>query len=434
MTQPDDLSEHLLRRRLERERRGRLEAEAIAERALRELYDKNEALMREMSERQEVEAQFRQSQKMEAMGVLAGGVAHDFNNLLTVINGYADVILTRLPADSPLQDLVRHIAEAGERAALLTQQLLVFSRKQVLEPKVLNLNTVVTGVAKLLRRLIGEHIQLELALDATLRPMRGDPGQLGQVLLNLAINARDAMPGGGVLTVKTTNVEVGDLHRHGLIEARPARYLRLEVSDTGHGMDEATRARVFEPFFTTKDPGKGTGLGLATVYGVVKQSEGHIAVASAPGWGATFRLYFPSVEAAPAEEPISETQRALTGSETVLLVEDDPAVCELARYTLEGQGYTVLEARDGDEALRLAELHPERIDLLVTDVVMPGLGGRAVAERLRARRRGVKVLYMSGYAGDFGAEARRVEDDRMLQKPFAPRDLLLRVREALRSS
>jgi two-component system, cell cycle sensor histidine kinase and response regulator CckA len=433
-TAPVEDPRQTLLQHLERERRARLEAEAIAERALRELQAKSEALNREVSERRKVEAEYRQSQKMEAMGVLAGGVAHDFNNLLTVINGYSEVVGARLPPDSPLQDMIRQIAHAGERAALLTQQLLVFSRKQALEPKVINLNAIVTDVAKLLRRLIGEDIELKLQLDEDLAWLRGDPGQLGQVLLNLAINARDAMPDGGVLTVKTGNADLTDLHRHGIVDAEPCRYVRLEVSDTGCGMDEVTRARAFEPFFTTKEPGKGTGLGLATVYGAVRQSGGHIALASAPGWGAAFRLYFPIVEGAAADQQDSGVRRILGGTETVLLVEDEQAVCELARYTLETQGYVVLEARNGEEAMRIANTHPDAIDLLVTDLVMPGIGGRILAQRLRDVRGDVKVLYMSGYAGDVTARHRALlAPASFLQKPFAPRDLLLSVRAALAS-
>jgi signal transduction histidine kinase/CheY-like chemotaxis protein len=431
--QGDELGEAQLRRRFERERHGRLEAEAIAERALRELYEKNEALVREMEERQRVEAEYRQSQKMEAMGVLAGGVAHDFNNLLTVINGYSEVLAARLPAQSPLQSLVAQIAQAGDRAALLTNQLLAFSRKQLLAPKVLNLNAVVNDIAKMLRRLIGEDIELCLLLDPLLGPLRADPGQLGQVLLNLAINARDAMPAGGVLTIKTANVEVHQHHRSVLIAARPGRYLMLEVADTGCGMDAATRARIFEPFFTTKEAGKGTGLGLSTVYGIVAQSEGHIEVASEPGRGAAFRVYFPIAGDVAVPRPAGEEVASFAGGETVLLVEDEAAVRELVRHALEAQGYQLIEARDGEDALRRARAHAGAIHLLVTDLVMPGMGGRQLAERLHAERFDLRVLYVSGYAGDiverYGGS--HGEAALLLQKPFTPRDLLARVREVL---
>jgi two-component system, cell cycle sensor histidine kinase and response regulator CckA len=434
MTSRDEsAAETQLRRRLERERSGRLEAEAIAERALRDLYEKNEALRHEMEERQKLEAAYRQSQKMEAMGVLAGGVAHDFNNLLTVINGYSEVLQSRLPAHSPLQEMIAQIAAAGERAALLTSQLLAFSRKQLLAPKVLSLNSVVQDVTKLLRRLIGEDVELRLLLDPHLGQLRADPGQLGQVLLNLAVNARDAMPRGGVLTIKTANVEVHQHHRSVLVAAPPGRYLMLEVADTGCGMDEATRARIFEPFFTTKEDGKGTGLGLSTVYGIVTQSDGHIEVASEPGRGAAFRLYFPIADEATTGRSTSDPLPVLTGSETVLLVEDETAVRELVRFTLEAQGYHLLEARNGDEAFQLALQHAGEIHLLVTDLVMPGMGGRQLAERLKVGRRTTRVLYVSGYTGDVMLRYGGSHGDAalLLQKPFTPRDLLVRVRQVL---
>ncbi len=429
----DPAAEALLRRCLERERSGRLQAEAIAERALRDLYEKNEALRREMEERQKLEAAYRQSQKMEAMGVLAGGVAHDFNNLLTVINGYSEVLQGRLPAHSPLQEMLGQIAAAGERAALLTSQLLAFSRKRVLEPKVLNLNSVVQDIAKLLRRVIGEDIELRLFLDPQLGELRADPGQLGQVLLNLAVNARDAMPKGGALTIRTANVELHQHHRSVLITASPGHYLMLEVADTGCGMDEATRARAFEPFFTTKEAGKGTGLGLSTVYGIVTQSDGHIEVASEPGRGTAFRLLFPIADDISTCRAAIETLPPLAGNETVLLVEDEAAVRELVRFTLEAQGYHMLEAKSGDEAFRLALEHGGEIHLLVTDLVMPGMDGRQLAERLRIGRRSTRVLYVSGYAGDALLRYGGSHGDAalLLQKPFTPRDLLVRVREVL---
>ncbi len=422
-----------LRRRLERERSARLEAEAIAERVVRELYEKNAALVREMEERQRLEIEFRQSQKMEAMGVLAGGVAHDFNNLLTVIGGYSEVLQARLPPNSPMQEQVAQIAQASERAALLTRQLLAFSRKQVLAPKVVNLNAVVRDISKMLRRLIGEDIELRLLLDFTIGQLRADPGQLGQVLLNLAINARDAMPRGGVLTVRTRAATSDEAHRVALLAAPPGRYLLLEVADTGCGMDEPTQARIFEPFFTTKEAGKGTGLGLSTVYGIVAQSDGHIDVVSELGRGSSFRLYFPMVSEAVTARPIGDEVAAASRGETVLLVEDEAAVRSLARSALEAQGYRLLEARNGDEALALALSHPGDIHLLVTDLVMPAMSGRQLAERLTEARRATRVLYVSGYASEallrYGGSPG--EAVLLLQKPFTPRDLLLRVREAL---
>jgi two-component system cell cycle sensor histidine kinase/response regulator CckA len=380
-----------------------------------------------------LEDQFRQAQKMEAVGQLAGGVVHDFNNLLTIINGYSEIIQTQLPADSPVQKLVREIDQAGERAASLTRQLLAFSRKQVLEPKVLNLNAVVTDTAKILQRLIGEDIELNTALEPSLGLVRVDPGQIEQVLMNLAVNARDAMPQGGKLALETANVDLDATYTQAYPDLLPGPYVMVAVSDTGMGMDEATKAHIFEPFFTTKQPGKGTGLGLATVFGIVRQSNGHIAVSSEPGRGATFKIYLPVVAGViSSPKPHPDPKSAPRGNETILLTEDDSAVRALARHALQMHGYTVLEAGQGDKALHVAEECKGTIHLLVTDVVMPVMSGRELAERLAAIRPGLRVLYLSGYTDD--AVIRHgvsLAETAFLEKPFTPSSLATKVREVL---
>ena len=390
-------------------------------------------VMRDVTERQRLEAQVRQVQKMEAVGRLAGGVAHDFNNLTQVITGYGELLLDRLPEVDPTRELVGEMKKAGERAAALTRQLLAFSRQQVIAPRVLDLNAVVADVEKMLLRLVGEDVALTTALDPLLGRVRADPGQVEQVLLNLVINARDAMPRGGKLTIETRNVELDEGYARLRPEALPGPYVLLAVSDTGVGMDEATRARVFEPFFTTKELGKGTGLGLATVYGVVKQAKGYVYLYSEPGRGTTFKVYLPRVEEeAEAVESRAPPSGSLSGTETLLLVEDEDAVRALTREILQMGGYTVLEAGNGAEALRLCERHGGPVHLLVTDVVMPEVGGRELADRLTALRPGLKVLYLSGYADDavvrhgvLGSEVA------FLQKPFSIDALARKVREVL---
>jgi two-component system, cell cycle sensor histidine kinase and response regulator CckA len=382
---------------------------------------------RDVTERKHLEDQLRLAQKMEAVGRLAGGVAHDFNNLLTAIIGFSQLLLKRLGPDNAGRREIEEIKRAGERAASLTRQLLAFSRRQVLQPKVLDLNAAVTEMEHMLRRLIHENVDLRVVLDPGPIRVKADPGQLEQVIMNLVLNARDAMPGGGKLTVETASAELGEEAAGQRAAVRAGRYVVLAVSDTGVGMDAATQARVFEPFFTTKEQGKGTGLGLATVYGIVRQSGGHIRVESAPGRGATFRVFLPLVEEGlpPAKPPT--VSGPLLGTETVLIVEDEPSVRALAGEALRACGYTVLEASDGGEALLLCQGYKDPIHLVVTDVVMPQLGGRELARRLATLRPEVKVLYMSGYADDGAAEAGAA----FLQKPFMPDDLARKVRETL---
>ncbi|OWK45297.1 diguanylate cyclase/phosphodiesterase (GGDEF & EAL domains) with PAS/PAC sensor(s) [Fimbriiglobus ruber] len=388
----------------------------------------------DITDHKQMEDHFRQAQKMEAVGQLAGGIAHDFNNLLTVINGYAALLLDGLGPEDPNRESVVEIQEAGQRAAGLTAQLLAFSRKAIIEPKLLDLNDVVVQTGKILGRLIGEDITLSTTLTTRLDRVNVDPGQLEQVVMNLAVNARDAMPTGGRLTVETANAEVREGGAYP--ELVPGRYVRLTVADTGCGMPEDVKARVFEPFFTTKGVGKGTGLGLATVYGIVRTYGGHIGVRSTVGVGTTVEILLPAaagpVRAKQAEEDEAAAPR---GTETLLLVEDEDAVRRITRTTLTGQGYTVLEAAGGADAVRLVEGREGRIDLLLTDVVMPGMGGRELAETLRERNPGLKVLYTSGYTDDavvrHGIVAAR---DAFLQKPFTPLTVARKVREVLDKS
>jgi PAS domain S-box-containing protein len=389
---------------------------------------------RDISERRQLEEQLRQSQKMEAVGRLAGGVAHDFNNLLTAISGYSELMLRRLRHGDPLRHNAEEINKAGSRAASLTSQLLAFSRKQVLQPKVLDLNMVVADMDKMLRRLIGENIELVTMLEPELWSIKADPGQIQQVILNLAVNARDAMPEVGRLTIETANIELDGENARWNVGVHPGRYVMLAVNDTGCGMDTQTRERVFEPFFTTKDVGKGTGLGLSTVYGIVKQSGGYIWVYSEPEKGTTFKIYLPCIEemadAAPARHDAVEMPQ---GMETVLLVEDEALVRRLAARVLREQGYTVIEAADGEEALRVAQSHAEmEIHLLLTDVVMPRMSGREVAEHLLRMRPRIRVLYTSGYTENSIVHHGVMEDGvAFLQKPFKPDALARKVREVL---
>jgi PAS domain S-box-containing protein len=387
---------------------------------------------RDLGERLRLEEQLRQAQKMEAVGRLAGGIAHDFNNLLCVITGYSEMALLGMPADAPLRPFLTEINKAGNRAAALTRQLLAFGRKQLLAPKVLDLNALVRDTEGMLRRLIGEDIEFTAVLDANLPPVKADPNQLEQVLMNLVVNARDALPQGGRLEVRTRRVSPSTPDASGDREARPEPWAVLSVADTGCGMDEATRARIFEPFFTTKEVGKGTGLGLAMVYGIVNQSGGHIEVESAPGRGTTFRVWLPPAECAPANDAAAPPAGVPTGTETVLLAEDEEGVRFLAAQVLRGRGYTVLEAGDGEEALALGESHPGPIHLLLTDVVMPRLSGGHLAGRLARKRPETRVLFMSGFA-DSALVRHEVANGEVdcLFKPFTPEALARKVRDTL---
>jgi two-component system cell cycle sensor histidine kinase/response regulator CckA len=380
----------------------------------------------------QLEEQFRQSQKMEAIGRLAGGVAHDFNNLLTVICGYNDLVLNDLPPEDHTRGLLTEIKKAGERAATLTRQLLAFSRKQVLEPKVLDLNAVVANCEKMLKRLVGEDIDLVAVLDPALGRVKTDPGQIEHVLMNLVVNARDAMPQGGKLTIETANVVLDQTYCRSHAGVKPGHYIMLAVSDTGCGMDEQTKARIFEPFFTTKEPGRGTGLGLAMVYGFIKQSEGHVYVYSEPGIGSTFKIYLLEVGGPVVGKLPEAIETAPHGSETILVVEDEVEVRALIRHVLQTCGYTVLEAANGGEAIPLAEDHQGPVHLLVSDVVMPEMGGRRLAERIVALKPGIKVLYVSGYTADAVVRHGVVASEAaFLQKPFTPGVLARKVREVL---
>ena len=391
--------------------------------------------VRDLTKQRRLEDQLAQAQKMEAVGQLAGGVAHDFNNLLTVILSYSALLQEDLAPDDPHSADVQQISAAAERGAALTQQLLTFSRKQVVQFRATDVNLVVREVEKILHRLIGEDIELVTTLESDPWSIRGDNGQLEQILINLAVNARDAMPNGGRIQIETANVELrADGDADGVRDDGAAReYVMLAVTDTGVGMTREVQKRVFEPFFTTKELGKGTGLGLPTVYGIVTQAGGTIAIESEPGHGSTFRIYFPRLidgSAAPsAEEPV---RPSLHGTETVLLVEDDPALRALSVRILQSNGYTVLAANNGVEALELATAYPEPIDIVATDVVMPEMGGRALVERLLETREDIKVLFMSGYTSDEVIRLGVLEGrTAFLQKPFAPNRLASVVRDVL---
>ena len=393
-------------------------------------------IIRDITERKRLEAQLRQAQKMEAIGQLAAGVAHDFNNLLSVIGGYSELVLGGLPADDPQRKRIEGIRKAGERAADLTRQLLTFGRKHAIAPVVLDLSQVVSGLEGMLRRLIPEHIEIVTRFDSGAAKVRADPGHMEQVILNLAVNARDAMPDGGRLIVETSLAELDEAYCRGHAPARPGRYVMLAVSDNGTGMDAETQARIFEPFFTTKETGKGTGLGLATVYGIVKQHEGYVWVYSELGRGTTFKVYLPRVdEVVEGAEEAPARLEAQTGSETILLVEDDEAVRELNREILEERGYRVVEAWDGAAALEASASYAGPIHLLLTDMVMPGMTGRQLADRLRSSRPGIRVLFVSGYTNDVVVRNGHVDPGiAFLQKPFTPDSLGRKIREVLGAS
>ncbi|MBZ5577624.1 MAG: PAS domain S-box protein [Acidobacteriia bacterium] len=390
------------------------------------------AFVSDISQRKTLEEQLLQAQKMEAVGRLAGGVAHDFNNMLTVITGYNRMILDELSPMDPLRGYAEEVLKAADRAAAITNQLLAFSRRQIIQPRVISVNTVVSHTEKMLRRLLGEDIQLVLDLPVGVGNIKADPNQIAQAIVNLAVNARDAMPTGGRIAVETANVHLDENYVRTHLGVQPGDFVMIAMSDTGYGMDASTRQRIFEPFFTTKMQGKGTGLGLATVYGTVKQAGGDIWVYSEVGQGTTFKLYFPRVDEAAAETEAPGAEKAAAGGETVLVVEDEQAVRELTVKMMEQLGYVVLAAASGAAALEIAQAYAGKIALLVTDVVMPHMSGRQVADQLLAARQDLKVLYLSGYTENtvihHGVLDNGVD---FLPKPFSREALGRKVREIL---
>ena len=412
-------------------------ADATLEESVRKLRESNEQLLAETRKRQQLQEQLQQSQKMEAIGRLAGGVAHDFNNMLTPIMGYAQMELAKLPYGDSSAGSLEQIQKAAERAANLTRQLLAFSRRQVVEPKVINLNDIIIDLDQMLRRLLGEDIELVTLPSGTLDLVEADPGQIEQVIMNLAVNARDAMPNGGKLTIETANITLGESDALQHSETSSGPHVMLSVTDTGSGMTQGVQSRIFEPFFTTKGEGKGTGLGLATCFGLAKQSGGHIEIQSELGQGTTFKLYLPRTESAiRASVGSGESDRPsvwLGGTETVLLAEDEPLVRKLVAQVLRDQGYRVMEAATGQEALKIFQSQePSSVQMLLTDVVMPQMGGIELAQRIKNIQPNTKVLFASGYtqeplflAGDSSQEIR------FIQKPFIADDLASKVREVL---
>lgn len=392
-----------------------------------------EGSIEDTTERKLLEEQLRQAQKMEAIGQLAGGIAHDFNNLLTAITGYSEITIMKLQPHDPMMRNLEEIKKAGERAASLTRQLLAFSRKQVLQPQIINLNTIVSETEKMLRRLIGEDKELLTALNPELGSIRADPGQIQQVIMNLVVNARDAMPQGGRLTIETENVYLDDEYTKYHFEATAGSYVMLAVTDTGTGMEEQTQKRIFDPFFTTKELGKGTGLGLSTVYGIVKQSGGNIWVYSEVGHGTSFKIYLPRIsETAHEVKPVDGIRKSLQGTETILLAEDEEIVRDLARTVLEINGYRVLEASNGGAALLICEKHNQPINLLITDVVMPKMSGNELANRLLQSHPEMKVLYISGYTDNAMVHQEIIDREaNFMQKPFSPDALAKKVRAVL---
>jgi two-component system, cell cycle sensor histidine kinase and response regulator CckA len=388
---------------------------------------------RDVTEQKSIQKQFFQSQRLEVVARMSGGIAHDFNNLMTTVIGNAELILMGTPEDDSIREYVGDIKKAGESATSLTRQLLAFSRRQILQPVVLNINEVVSDVDRMLRRLIGEDIEVETVLVSDLNYVEADPGQLEQVIMNLAVNARDAMPEGGKLTIETANVEFENEYSRTHVAVTPGSYVMLAISDTGIGMTREVQSQVFEPFFTTKEKGKGTGLGLSTVYGIVKQSNGNIWVYSELGKGTTFKIYLPRTEKGehgPAQRKIEPA--SLGGSEAILVVEDEEALRKMVGNALEGYGYAVLDAPNGQEAIRICQEYDGTIHLMLTDVVMPGMGGRELADRLKGTRPDLKVLFMSGYTENAIAH-RGILDNGIdfLQKPFTPAHLAGKVRQVL---
>jgi len=391
------------------------------------------AIKQDITERNRLADHVRHSQRLEAVGVLAGGVAHDFNNLLTVINGHCSLLLETLPETSPITASLIDIREAGERAAALTRQLLAFSRRQVLRPTLVDVNAAVKRLGSMLRRIVREDIRLVITLEPALAPVLADEGQLDQVVMNLVVNARDAISAGGQITIETASFYADETYAQAHPDTRAGDYVVIAISDTGVGMDEATKSRLFEPFFTTKPVHKGTGLGLSTVYGIVRQSGGWIWVYSEPGKGSTFKVYLPRAEPRSSDAQLELVQPDLQkGTETVLLVEDEPALLKLAASSLENCGYTILNASNGPAAIEIAAKHPGPIHLLLTDVIMPGMNGRELSNCLAPVRPEMRVLYMSGYTDDVIGSAGTLDSHvAYLQKPFSPNDLARRVREVL---
>jgi two-component system, cell cycle sensor histidine kinase and response regulator CckA len=391
---------------------------------------------RDSTERRRLEEQLLHAQKLEAVGRLAGGIAHDFNNILSVIAGYGELVLADLPEPGPTRGRVLEILRATERATGLTRQLLAFGRKQVIEPRVLDLNSTAQDVERMLRRLIGEDVDIHLKLAPDLGRIRADAGQIEQVIINLTVNARDAMPRGGKLTIETANVMLDEDAVRGFVDVKSGHYVRLCVSDTGVGMDRETREHLFEPFFTTKEPGKGTGLGLATVYGIVKQSGGHVWVYSEPGWGTTFKVYFPRYgDVAEPGRPALEAGPAPGGTETILVVEDDEMIRSLIRDILESTGYRVLVADDPEQGMKLIGEQQDEINLLLTDLILPGMSGRELVDRVTKEKPEMRVLFMSGYSDEAVARHGILEPGlAFLQKPFSRDALVRKVRDVLDSA
>jgi PAS domain S-box-containing protein len=391
-----------------------------------------QVIVHDISVRKQLETQCRQAQKMEVTGLLAGGIAHDFNNLMAVILGCCQFLESDATLNDDNRELIEEIFKAGNRAANLTRQLLAYSRQQVLQPAVLNLNEVVLETGVMLERVIGEDVALTSNMLPSLWSVKVDAGQMQQVIMNLSVNARDAMPQGGKLTIETANVELDESYTQTYPDVKPGRYVVLSVSDTGCGMDAKTKARMFEPFFTTKGVGKGTGLGLATIFGIVKQSGGHVTVYSEPGHGSTFKVYLPRVESQVGETEKPPQSAPARGTETVLVVEDEDGVRNLAGRILRSQGYTVLEARNGSEALLTFQDHQQEIELVLTDVVMPEMGGRHLHERLLTTRPDLAVLFMSGYTDDAVVRHGVLESEKnFIQKPFTCAALASAVRRVL---
>jgi two-component system, cell cycle sensor histidine kinase and response regulator CckA len=394
-----------------------------------------EGIIVDITERKLLENQLQQSRRMEAVGRLAGGIAHDFNNLLTIIKGYAELGVQRGGIQSELRADIQQIENAAERASMLIRQLLAFSRRQVLQPKIIDLNAIVLGLDKLLGRLMGEHIEMVTRCAGNVGHVKADPAQVEQVIMNLVVNARDAMPKGGRLTVETFNVDLDSTYARDHVSVKPGSYVMLAVSDTGIGMNPETVAHIFEPFYTTKESGQGTGLGLSTVYGIVKQSGGYIWVYSEPGKGTTFKVYLPRVTAQVDSKPeVMQLPAAGKGSETILLVEDEEAVRELATRILSAKGYSVVAAKSTREAEDFSEKYTGQIHLLLTDIIMPGTSGRELARRITERHPKTRVLYMSGYTDNVLAQGGVLEAGlSFLQKPFTPGALAQKVRDVLDS-